>query len=104
MSKELVRNQKYWAIVFDFEFNNQNKICPAQHIRGFEMFRETLKRQYDFISDNILVSKDNRSSSVQTMLEFKKIHENFKPLFNVMKIQKVELVNIEMAGDIAELF
>lgn len=99
---QINRNTPYFGIVFDWYFNNPTHAVPREMNDIYQKFLNTMNSKYLNLSDNILVSKENNSSIVETMFEFKKIIKGFPALFARIKIIRAEIIKFETNGDLIE--
>ena len=97
------RNQKYYAIVFDWDFKTQSKIVPSELGKMFENFNKVLGEKYIKFSKDIFIPKTNADNIVSTIVEFSKILTIFKPLINIMNISQAEVIKIEANGSVLDL-
>ena len=97
------RNTKYYGIIFDWTFKTPTQTCPGPLMDSWQHFQGGMKQTYNYVSNNIIVSKKYSDSIVGTLIEFKNCIASMPQLVSAMDITQMEIIEISKLGDMREM-
>ena len=101
--KDLDRSEKY-AVLFDYNFNTPSRFCPVEYESMHQQFCKQLKSQFVEVARGLYVSKDNSTSMIDTMIEFRSMIKRYPMFFTkTVTISNAMLINYNNEYDLTVL-
>ncbi len=93
---------KKYAIQFIWKIKGTG-FCPAEFEQRFKSFQQALANKYEFLSNTLLVSKNNSTNCIKTISEFKNLLTEYNDIVEIIDIKEATFISMYIEGDLKEI-